>query len=129
MVIHARESHEVIINEIISFGTGRVRGIFHAFPGGPEDARRVAEMGFMIGTGGVVTFRNSRLGEAAMEAGINNVVIETDAPYLAPVPYRGKRNESSYLTLVIDKLSELLAITPSEVADRTTANAIRLFKI
>ncbi len=129
VVIHARESLEVIINEIISFGTGRVRGIFHAFPGGPEDARRVAEMGFMIGTGGVVTFRNSRLGEAAIEAGINNVVIETDAPYLAPVPYRGKRNESSYLTLVIDKLSELLAIAPAEVADRTTANAIRLFKI
>jgi TatD DNase family protein len=86
-------------------------------------------MGFLIGIGGVITFRNSRLGEAAMEAGINKIVIETDAPYLAPVPYRGKRNESSRLTLVIDKLSELLAISPAEVAEKTTANAKKLFKI
>lgn len=129
VVIHARESLDVIIDELTTFGTGRVKGIFHAFPGGPAEARQVVEMGFMIGIGGVVTFRNSRLGDAAIEAGINNIVIETDAPYLAPVPYRGKRNESSHLTLVIEKLSELLAITPAEVADRTTANARRLFKI
>jgi hypothetical protein len=86
-------------------------------------------MGFMIGIGGVVTFRNGRQHEAAIEAGINNIVLETDAPYLAPVPHRGKRNESSYLTLVIDRLSEVLAITPAEVAARTTANARRLFGI
>ncbi|MCU0376832.1 MAG: TatD family hydrolase [Bacteroidales bacterium] len=129
VVIHARESLEVIIDEIISFGTGRVKGIFHAFPGGPQEARRVVEMGFMIGIGGVVTFRNSRLGDAAIEAGIDNIVIETDAPYLAPVPYRGKRNESSYMTLIIEKLSELLAIRPAEVADISTANAKKLFKL
>ncbi|MRR20051.1 TatD family deoxyribonuclease [bacterium] len=129
VVIHARESLDVIFSEIEAFGTGRVTGIFHAFPGDTADARKVTAMGFMIGIGGVVTFRNGRQHEAAVEAGINNIVLETDAPYLAPVPHRGKRNESSYLTLVIDKLSEVLAISPAEVADRTTANAKRLFKI
>ena len=129
VVIHARESLEVIIKELKAFGAGRVEGVFHAFPGSVNEARQVVEMGFLIGVGGVITFRNSRLGDAVIEAGINNLVLETDAPYLAPVPHRGKRNESSYLTLVVDKLSELLAITPAEVADRTTANAKRLFKI
>ena len=129
VIIHARESLETIIKEIKSFGPGRVEGVFHAFPGSVNEARQVVEMGFLIGIGGVITFRNSRLGDAAIEAGINSIVLETDAPYLAPVPHRGKRNESSFLTLVVDKLSELLAITPAEVADRTTANAKRLFKI
>jgi TatD DNase family protein len=129
VVIHARESLDVIIREIKSFGPGRVTGVFHAFPGNAEEARQVVAMGFLIGIGGVITFRNSRQGEAAIEAGINKIVVETDAPYLAPVPYRGKRNESSRLTLVIDKLSELLAISPAEVADKTTANAKKLFKI
>ena len=129
VVIHARESLDVIIREIDAFGSGRVTGVFHAFPGNAEEARQVVDMGFLIGIGGVITFRNSRAGEAAIEAGINKIVVETDAPYLAPVPYRGKRNESSRLTLVIDKLSELLAISPAEVADKTTANAKKLFKI
>jgi TatD DNase family protein len=129
VVIHARESLDVIIRELKAFGSGRVTGVFHAFPGNAEEASQVVGMGFLIGIGGVITFRNSRLGEAAIEAGINKIVIETDAPYLAPVPYRGKRNESSYLTLVIDKLSELLAISPTEVADISTANAKKLFKI
>ena len=129
VVIHARESLEMIIREIESFGAERVTGVFHAFPGSAADALKVISMGFMIGIGGVVTFRNGRQHEAAIEVGINNIVLETDAPYLAPVPHRGKRNESSYLTLVIDKLSEVLAITPAEVAARTTANARRLFGI
>ncbi len=129
IVIHARESLEVIFSEIEAFGPGRVTGIFHAFPGNAAEARKVTELGFMIGIGGVVTFRNGRQHEAAIEAGINNIVLETDAPYLAPVPHRGKRNESSYLPLVIDKLSEVLAISPVDVADKTTANAKRLFKL
>ncbi len=129
IVIHARESLEVIFSEIEAFGAGRVTGIFHAFPGNAAEARKVTELGFMIGIGGVVTFRNGRQHEAAIEAGINNIVLETDAPYLAPVPHRGKRNESSYLPLVIDKLSEVLAVSPDEVADKTTANAKRLFKL
>jgi TatD DNase family protein len=129
VVIHSRESLEVIIRELRAFGSGRIKGVFHAFPGNALEARQVVGIGFLIGIGGVITFKNSRLGDAAIEAGINNIVLETDAPYLSPVPYRGKRNESSYLALVVEKLSELLAITPAEVADRTTANAKKLFNI
>ena len=129
VIIHARESLELIIDVIRSFGSGRVTGIFHAFPGTAEEAISVVNMGFMIGIGGVVTFKNGRQAEAAIAAGINNIVLETDAPYLAPVPFRGKRNESAYLLHVTDKLSELLAIAPVEVADRTTDNAMRLFRL
>lgn len=129
IVIHARESLELILQVIRSFGPGRVTGIFHAFPGTAQEALAVVKMGFMIGIGGVVTFKNGRQAEAAIAAGINNIVLETDAPYLAPVPYRGKRNESAYLLNVTDKLSELLAISPVEVADRTTENATRLFRL
>lgn len=129
VIIHARESLDVIIEEISSFGMGRVTGVFHAFPGHAADARKVTEMGFMIGIGGVVTFRNGKQSEAALEAGINNILLETDAPYLTPVPHRGKRNESMYLTLVIDKLSEVLSISHAEVADISSSNARRLFKL
>jgi TatD DNase family protein len=129
IIIHARESLDLIMEVIRSFGPGRVKGIFHAFPGTAREALAVVKMGFMIGIGGVVTFKNGRQAEAAIAAGINNIVLETDAPYLAPVPYRGKRNESAYLLHVTDKLSDLLAISPVEVADRTTENSMRLFRL
>lgn len=129
VIIHARESLELITEVIHSFGPGRVTGIFHAFPGTADEALAVVKLGFMIGIGGVVTFRNGRQAEAAIAAGINNIVLETDAPYLAPVPHRGRRNESAYLLHVTEKLSELLAITPAEVAYRTTENAKRLFRL
>jgi len=129
LVIHARESIEIIFSEIESFGTKRVTGVFHAFPGGGDEARKAVDMGFMIGVGGVVTFRNSRLGDAAMEAGIDNIILETDAPYLAPVPHRGKRNESSYLSHVTSQLSEVFGVSPSTIAEKTTVNARKLFRI
>ena len=129
VIIHARESLDLVIEEISSFGSGRVKGVFHAFPGNSAEAHKVTGMGFMIGIGGVVTFRNGRQTEAALAAGISNIVLETDAPYLAPVPHRGKRNEAAYLTYVIDKLSEVLGISPTKIADKTTENATRLFNL
>lgn len=129
VVIHARESLDVIIDVIRDFGAGRVRGIFHAFSGTVADALTVTGLGFTLGIGGVVTFKNSRLDEAVKGVGLDNIVLETDAPYLAPVPYRGKRNESSYLTLVAEKISGILNTDPEEVAERTTANAIRIFNL
>ncbi len=128
IVIHARESIEVIFDQLKSFGPGRVNGVFHAFPGGKDEARKAVDLGFLIGVGGVVTFRNSTLGEAVTEAGLDNIVLETDSPYLAPVPYRGKRNESSYLDYIVARLSEILSLQPSEVAEKTTGNALRLFR-
>ena len=129
VVIHARESLGLIIKELQAFGVGRVKGIFHAFPGNAADAHAVTGMGFMIGIGGVVTFKNGRQAEAAIAAGVSNIVLETDAPYLAPVPHRGKRNEAAWLTLVINKLSEVLALSPVEVATGTSENARRLFNL
>lgn len=129
VIIHARESLELIINELHDFGPERVKGIFHAFPGNAADARRVTGMGFMIGIGGVVTFKNGRQAEAAIAAGVSNIVLETDAPYLAPVPHRGKRNEASFLTYVIDRLSAALNLSPEDVAERTTENARKLFNL
>ncbi len=129
VVIHARESLELIFDEIMAFGAGRVKGVFHAFPGNAGDARTVTELGFMVGIGGVVTFRNGKQSEAAIGAGLNNIVLETDAPYLAPVPYRGKRNEPAYLKYMIEKLSEILGISPTEVADISSDNAKRLFNL
>ncbi len=129
VVIHARESLGLIIKELQDFGVGRVKGIFHAFPGNAADAHAVTGMGFMIGIGGVVTFKNGRQAEAAIAAGVSNIVLETDAPYLAPVPHRGKRNEAAWLTLVINKLSEVLALSPVEVATGTSENARRLFNL
>lgn len=129
VIIHARESLELIINELYDFGPERVRGVFHAFPGDAADAQRVTGMGFMTGIGGVVTFKNSRQAEAAIAAGVDNIVLETDAPYLAPVPHRGKRNEASFLTYVIDRLSTILSLSPEAIARRTTENARRLFNL
>lgn len=129
IVIHARESLEIVFEEIRSFGAGRVTGVFHAFPGGYAEAVIAVELGFFIGIGGVVTYRNSGQSDAAIEAGVNYILLETDAPYLSPVPHRGKRNESSYLALVTEKLSEILGVSPAEVAQKTTENAQKLFKI
>jgi TatD DNase family protein len=129
VVIHARESLQVIYDEITRFGPGKVTGVFHAFPGNAEDAVKTVKMGFMIGIGGVVTFRNSKAGEAALAAGLENIVLETDAPYLTPVPFRGKRNESSYMTYIVKRLAELFSTEPERVAEITTSNATRLFKL
>jgi TatD DNase family protein len=129
VVIHARESLDLIFKELEAFGKGRITGVFHAFPGNGDDAARAVDMGFLIGIGGVVTFRNSSTSDAALKAGLENIVLETDAPYLTPVPFRGKRNESSYLTYIVNKLAGLFSSEPEEAAVITTSNAIRLFKL
>ncbi len=129
VIIHARNSLQMIIDELEAFGPARISGVFHAFPGNGDEAVRVTGMGFMIGIGGVVTFRNGEQSAAAQAAGLENIVLETDAPYLTPAPHRGKRNEPAYLTLIIARLAELLATTPDRVARETTDNAIRLFNL
>jgi TatD DNase family protein len=94
-----------------------------------KDAEKAVGMGFMLGIGGPVTFKNSKLGEIVEEAGINNIILETDSPYLAPVPYRGKRNESSYICIINRKIAEIFRISEDESARVTFENSCRLFKI
>jgi TatD DNase family protein len=129
IVIHSREATAECITIVAEEKDDRLQGVFHCFGGSLEEANRIMELGFMMGIGGVLTFKKSGLDAVAKEIPLEYLVLETDAPYLAPVPFRGKRNESSYLRLVAEKLAEVKGISLTEVAAQTTANALRLFKL
>ena len=106
-----------------------MKGIFHCFPGTEEDARRAIDLGFLLGIGGVVTFKKSSMAEVVGRIGAEHLVLETDAPYLAPVPYRGKRNESSYIPCIAAKIAEIIGIDMKKVEEITTTNAMNLFNL
>ena len=106
-----------------------MKGILHCFPGTEEDARRAIDLGFLLGIGGVVTFKKSSMAEVVGRIGAEHLVLETDAPYLAPVPYRGKRNESSYIPCIAAKIAEILGIDSKKVEEITTNNAMNLFNL
>jgi TatD DNase family protein len=127
IVIHSREAMAETV-EVINEYTGKgLRGIFHCFSGDEASAQKVIAAGFYLGIGGVVTYKNSGLAEVVAKIGLEHLVLETDAPYLTPMPFRGKRNESSYLRYVVDKIASVKGVTPEEVADFTTANAKKIF--
>lgn len=129
VVIHSRNSTDECIQTIRDNQNGKLKGVFHCFSGDIEQARQVIDLGFYLGIGGVVTFKNSGLDKVMTKVDLKHVVLETDAPYLAPVPFRGKRNECSYLKYVVDKLSGLKNISKDEVENITTTNAKELFSI
>jgi len=129
VVIHSRESFPEVFTILDEFeGTG-LKGVLHAFTGTAVDAERAVRMGFMLGIGGIVTFKNSGLDRIVSHLGPENLILETDSPYLAPVPHRGKRNESSYIFLINKKLAEILGLEEEEVAEITYANSVRLFNL
>ncbi|MCC6460609.1 MAG: TatD family hydrolase, partial [Saprospiraceae bacterium] len=105
----------------------RLRGIFHCFSGSVEQARRMVDLGFMLGIGGTLTYPKSELPAVLREIPLESIVLETDAPYLPPVPHRGKRNESAYIRLVAEMLSEVKVLPLTTIARTTTANALRMF--
>src|SRR5947199_6542266 len=115
------------IETVKSFAEKGLHGIFHCFSGDYEQARQIIDMNFLLGIGGVITYKNSGLQPVIEKISLKHIVLETDAPYLTPVPYRGKRNESSYLQFIIAKLAEIKNITVEEVAAITTANAEKVF--
>lgn len=127
VVLHSRNSTDECIVMIEKNQTGNLKGVFHCFSGNLEQARKIIDLGFYLGIGGVITFKNSGLDKVMNEIDLKHVVLETDAPYLAPVPFRGKRNEPAYLEYVVKKLSEVKLVGVEEVADITTANAKKLF--
>ena len=127
VVIHSRDSLQEIF-EILKKHT-RVRGILHCFPGNANEARQAIDMGFLIGIGGVVTFKKSIMAETVREIGIKHLVLETDAPYLTPVPYRSKRNESSYIPYIAAKISEITGEETKKIEEITTQNALNLFNL
>jgi TatD DNase family protein len=129
VVIHSRNSLDECIGVIAEHQQGKLKGVFHCFSGSVEQIKKIIDLGFYLGIGGVVTFKNSGLDKVMAGIDLKNVVLETDAPYLAPVPFRGKRNECSYLKYVVEKLGEIKAMTKEEVANITTTNAKELFRI
>jgi len=128
IVIHSRSSMDECIRLIQDKGDGRIGGIFHCFGGDERQARKIIELGFYLGIGGVVTYKNAGLAKIVQDIPLEHLVLETDAPYLTPVPHRGKRNESSYLVHVADKIAELKGITREEVDLVTSANAKKIFR-
>ena len=129
VAIHVRKSFDEVWR-ILKPETGPdLKGVFHCFPGDENQARRAIEAGFMLGIGGVVTFKNSHLQNVVAAVGPDHIVLETDAPFLAPTPYRGKRNEPAYIPIIAQKVAELCHTSIEEVAEITTANALKLFKL
>jgi len=127
VVIHSRQSTPECIDVIKEMHDASLTGIFHCFGGSLEEALQITELGFYLGIGGVLTYKNSGLAGVIEKLPLDNMVVETDAPYLTPVPFRGKRNESAYLKYVVQKIAELKNISIEEVAEITTANANKLF--
>ena len=104
-----------------------LRGIFHCFTGTYEDAQRIINLDFSLGIGGVVTFKNGKIDQFLNKISLKNIVLETDSPYLAPVPYRGKRNESSYIIHVVEKLSEIYDMKMDQIIRQTSLNSHKIF--
>jgi TatD DNase family protein len=127
IVIHTRNAMQETINAVQPFAKKGLRGIFHCFSGSYESAQQITKMGFYLGIGGVLTYKNAGLPAALAQIGLEWMVLETDAPYLTPVPYRGKRNEPAYLEHVVAKLAETKGVPVVEVAAITTANAQKIF--
>jgi TatD DNase family protein len=127
IVIHSRDSMQDCIDIVKENQNGTLRGIFHCFGGSVEEAKQIMNLGFLMGIGGVVTYKKSGLAEVLTSIPLEYLVLETDAPYLTPVPFRGKRNEPSYLKYVVNKIAEVMNIPVEEIAKQTTLNAQKLF--
>ena len=126
VVIHSRDATEDTINCLNKFN---VKGVIHCFSGSVETAKVYVGMGYKLGIGGVVTFKNSKLYEVVEAVGLENIVLETDSPYLAPTPFRGQKNSSKYIPLIAERVAEILNVDVEKVAEITTLNACNLFDL
>ncbi|MBU0985555.1 MAG: TatD family hydrolase, partial [candidate division Zixibacteria bacterium] len=127
VVIHTRESFERTCEIVRDFARDLRGGVFHCFPGKAADAQRVIDMGFIISVGGVITYKNSQMARTAAETPIEHMILETDSPYLTPVPYRGKQNSPANVPYIRDKLAELKDMTPAEIETITDATCRKLY--
>jgi len=129
IIIHCRDAFDEIFEVLDEVNDDKLYGIFHCFTGNLQQAERAISYKMKLGIGGVVTFKNGGIDKFLNKIPLENIVLETDAPYLAPTPYRGKRNESSYLVNVLNKLVDIYGLTPQEIAKITTQNSKEVFKI
>lgn len=129
IIIHCRESLDMTIEMVEKLKDDRLTGVFHCFNGNANQAERIEKLGFHIGLGGVTTFKNSGMDEVIPSLNLKNIVLETDSPYLAPVPHRGKRNQPNYLIFIAQKIADLRKCPVEAIIDITTENANTLFKV
>jgi len=129
IVIHCRDAFDEVFEILTSQKDDKLRGIFHCFTGDISQANLAIDLGFYLGIGGVVTYKKAGLDKVVEEINLENIVLETDAPYLAPIPFRGKPNESSYLIHTAQKVANIKNISLEEVAEITTANSFKIFGV
>jgi len=128
VIIHSRDATSIILESLKRCKHLNLKGVFHAFSGSYETYKEITKLGnFMVGVGGVVTFKNSKLQEVVEKINLNNILLETDAPWLTPVPYRGKRNEPAYLEYIASKIAQIKDVSLDQVSQTTTENAKKLF--
>jgi TatD DNase family protein len=129
VVIHVRDSFDEVYKVLIEVKDNKLHGVFHSFTGTLEQAKLIIDLGFKIGVGGIVTFKKSGLDQIIKQIGPSHLILETDSPYLTPIPFRGKRNESSYLIYIAQKIADLHQMSLGDIAKITTENARNLFGI
>lgn len=130
IIIHTRNSFRETMDALQPYKNKGMTGVFHSFAGSLAEANEMLEFGgFLLGINGIVTFKNSGLAEVVSKINIQNIILETDSPYLTPVPFRGKRNESAYLALICKKIAEIYGLSAEKISEITTQNSLKLFKI
>ena len=129
IVIHCRDSIDETIDLVDKLQDGNLTGVFHCFTGDTSQARKITDLGFLIGLGGVATFKNGGLDDMIKDVSLDSIVLETDSPYLAPTPHRGKRNEPAFMIKVAEKIASLKEVALTEVENVTTNNALRLYHV
>ncbi len=129
LIIHTRKSHNETIEVLNNYKTKNLKGIFHCFSGSYEQAKEIVNRGFYLGIGGTSTYKNSKLDEVLIKIGIENILLETDSPFLPPVPHRGERNESKYIRIIAEKIAEIFNLPLEKIAEITTYNTKKLFKL
>ncbi len=129
LIVHIRDSFNDVIRILKDVNRHDLRGIFHCFSGSVEQAKQAIHYGFSLGLGGVITFKNNKMQQTLKEIDLRHLVLETDAPFLAPVPYRGKRNKPAYIPLIAQMVADIKEIPVETVAEATTLNAIRQFHL
>lgn len=129
IVIHSRDSLDITIEMVEKYQNGSLTGVFHCFNGTSEQALRIADVGFKMGIGGVATFKKAGVDKVVADIPLEHLILETDSPYLAPTPHRGKRNEPSYIPIIAHKIAEVQNVTLDQVSKLTTQNAELLFKV
>ena len=129
IVVHCRDAFEEVYKVLLNFKKDNLSGIFHCFTGTNEEAKKIIDLNFKLGIGGVVTFKNGGIDKFLNQIPLASIVLETDAPYLAPQPYRGRRNKSSYLVIIAEKIARIYNLPIEKIAQQTTKNARSVFKI